>query len=179
MVSQYKAALMSGLLTMPSFNEAIDHANGTRLGLLTAGYPLGMLLSLQLSAWTSDRYGRRFAICCGAVVVIVGTLFQGLTRGPWVLLGSRILLGIGTSFEIVAAPTLVAEIAHPRTRAQASALTQTCYYSKQQYCFADDSRCDSCRLGLFWYTKNCVRLELAVANCESRLGSANISFYKS
>lgn len=70
----------------------------------------------------------------GAVITIIATLCQGLTKGPWALFGTRIILGIGTAFEIVAAPTIVAEITHPRTRAQSSALTQTCYYRKSFDC---------------------------------------------
>ncbi|OWZ70031.1 hypothetical protein AYX14_04548 [Cryptococcus neoformans] len=126
--SGYDSSLMNGLLTIPFFNAAIDHASGTRLGLITAGYPLGSLLAFQLAAWVSDRFGRKRAIMYGAVITIIATLCQGLTKGPWALFGTRIILGIGTAFEIVAAPTIVAEITHPRTRAQSSALTQTCYY---------------------------------------------------
>lgn len=113
---------------MPIFNAAIDNINGQELGLLSAGYPLGGVLSFQGAAWFSDRYGRKKAIAAGALITIAAALIQGLTKGQWALFGGRVFLGVGSAFEVVAAPTLIAEICHPRTRAQASSITQTCYY---------------------------------------------------
>lgn len=119
----------AGLLANPAFENAIDNVSGQKLGLLQAAYPLGGLLAFQLAAWFSDRFGRKSAIFAGALISIAAAVIQTSTRGPWVLFGGRLLLGIGTAFEVVAAPTLVVEITHPRNRSQASALTQTCYYS--------------------------------------------------
>ena len=128
MVGLYLIQLTPGLLTMPIFNAAINNINGHELGLLSAGYPLGGVLSFQGAAWFSDRYGRKKAIAVGALITIAAALVQGLTKGHWALFGGRMFLGIGSAFEVVAAPTLIAEICHPRTRAQASSITQTCYY---------------------------------------------------
>lgn len=147
---------------MPLFNAAIGHASGHTLGLLTAGYPLGALLTFPLAAYFSDKFGRKKAIAVGAILTIAAALVQGLTKGMWALFSGRILIGIATSFEIVAAPTYVAEITHPRNRATSSALTQTCYYSKFPYhrirlspplyiSLTRFSRSHSRRLGYLWY----------------------------
>jgi MFS family permease len=115
---------------MPIFVTAIDYANGGKLGFITAAYSLGVFVALTPSSWFSDKYGRKKTIFVGALLVITGGLVQAFTKGPWALMGGRLVVGLGSAFQTIGSPTLIAEIAHPRNRSQATALTQTCWYRK-------------------------------------------------
>lgn len=44
------------------------------------------------------------------------------------MLGGRLVVGLGASFQGIGGGPLVAEVAHPRNRAQATALINTCWY---------------------------------------------------
>lgn len=60
--------------------------------------------------------------------MVIASIIQASTSGPWVLLGTRILLGVGLGFAQTAAPPLTTEIAHPKHRGQVTALFQAIWY---------------------------------------------------
>jgi MFS family permease len=60
--------------------------------------------------------------------MIVAAVIQAATKGPWAMLGTRIMLGIGLGFSQTAAPPLTTEIAHPKHRGQVTALFQAAWY---------------------------------------------------
>jgi MFS family permease len=61
------------------------------------------------------------------MVIIIGAIFQTFSTGGNQFLGSRIIIGVGAAFQSITAPALVSEVSHPRFRAQAVALVNTCY----------------------------------------------------
>ncbi|WVF71037.1 hypothetical protein IAT40_005834 [Kwoniella sp. CBS 6097] len=124
----YDGSLINGLFTMPLFNGAIEHASGGKLGFMTAAYSLGCFIALSPAAIFSDKFGRKACILVGAILTIAGALEQGFTKGLWAMWGGRFIIGLGSGFQTIGSPTLVAEITHPRNRSQATALTQTCWY---------------------------------------------------
>lgn len=142
----YDGSLMNGLLSNPVFVTAIDNPDGNKLGLISAAYALGGLVGIFPAPIVADKFGRRAAILCGASFIIAGSLVQTFTTGGNAMLGGRLVVGIGSAFQVsrlsaissflkvmltsqgIGGGPLVAEISHPRNRAQCTALINTCWY---------------------------------------------------
>jgi MFS family permease len=124
----YDGSLMNGLLSNPRFVTAIDNPDGNKLGIISAAYSLGALIGVVPAPWVADKYGRRAAIACGAMIIIAGAMVQTFTTGGNAMLGGRLIVGLGASFQGIGGGPLVAEVAHPRNRPQATALINTCWY---------------------------------------------------
>lgn len=52
------------------------HPRSTILGLLSALYSLGSICSLPFVPFVTDRYGRRFAIIFGSIIMVIGSALQ-------------------------------------------------------------------------------------------------------
>ena len=128
LIKGYDGSLMNGLLTNPRFVSAIDNPDANMLGLISAAYPLGGIAGILPAPWVADKYGRRMAVMCGALCIIAGGLVQTFTTGGKNMLGGRLIVGVGSAFQSIGTPSWVAETAHPRNRAQTSALINTCWY---------------------------------------------------
>ncbi|KAK4684017.1 hypothetical protein P7C73_g6192, partial [Tremellales sp. Uapishka_1] len=124
----YDGSLMNGLLANPVFITAIDNPDSNKLGIISASYALGTIPALFPASWFADRFGRRAAILVGACLIITGGLVQTFTRGGNAMLGGRFVVGLGSGFQNVGGAPYCAEIAHPRNRAQVTALINTCWY---------------------------------------------------
>lgn len=85
---------------------------------------LGSLTGYVMAPAISDRFGRRITIGFGSSIVIIASIIQCATKGPWWFLATRLLLGFGLSFATTSAPTLTTELAHPRQRGQVTAMFQ-------------------------------------------------------
>jgi MFS family permease len=119
---------MTGLQANPLFMSAIENPSSVILGTIVAAQSMGSLPALFPGAFLSDKYGRRVVLGLGYVLIIVGALVQTFTTGPWKMFGGRFIVGFGGSFAAVAGGPYTTEIAHPRNRAQTTALIQTCFY---------------------------------------------------
>ncbi|KAL5406732.1 hypothetical protein PMIN06_007378 [Paraphaeosphaeria minitans] len=98
--------------------------NGLILGLIIAGISLGGLPSFIPASYVSDLIGRRYTVAIGSTITLAASIIRAAKKGPWAILGTRIVLGIGLSFSQTAAPPLTTEIAHPKHRGQITALFQ-------------------------------------------------------
>jgi MFS family permease len=117
---------MNGLLSNPIFITAIDNPDANKLGIISAAYALGGVPGLFPASFVADRFGRRMAICIGALLIITGGLVQTFTAGGNAMLAGRFVVGLGSSFQGVGGGPYTAEISHPRNRAQTTALINTC-----------------------------------------------------
>lgn len=60
--------------------------------------------------------------------MLAAAIIQCATNGPWAILGTRVMLGVGLGFSQTAAPPLTTELAHPKHRGQVTALFQTIWF---------------------------------------------------
>lgn len=118
---------MNGLLANKDFVSAIDNPDPNKLGLIVAGYTLGALPSLVPASWIADNLGRRTALSIGCLIIVAGGCVQAFTTGGWKMFAGRFVVGMGGSFCSISGATYTTEIAHPRNRAQVSALINTCW----------------------------------------------------
>ncbi|TXT09238.1 hypothetical protein VHUM_02712 [Vanrija humicola] len=124
----YDGAVMTGLQANKLFMAAIDHPSPTMLGTIIAAQGLGAIPGFIPAAYVTDRFGRCAALAAGYIIIIIGALIQAFTTGGWKMFGGRLILGFGGTFVAVAGGPYTTEIAHPRNRAQTTALIQTCFY---------------------------------------------------
>lgn len=110
------------------FMASMGHPKSNKLGAIMSAPSFGGLPSLFPAAWLSDRYGRRLSMAIGYTIIIIGALVQTFTTGPWKMFGGRVIVGFGSSFCTVTGGPYTTEIAHPRNRAQTTALINTSFY---------------------------------------------------
>ncbi|UOH85352.1 hypothetical protein LQV05_002173, partial [Cryptococcus neoformans] len=124
----YDGSLLNGLQALTEWNADFDTPTGTRLGLIAASYYLPKIPLTFVIAWMVDRYGRKIGLYCGALFMFAGALLGGFCHSTAQLVGSRVLLGVGTASAQVTAAALVPELAHPRIRHYAGGFLNTTYY---------------------------------------------------
>ncbi|CAE6412359.1 unnamed protein product [Rhizoctonia solani] len=116
----YDGSLLNGLQTLPQWNAYFNNPSGNRLGLISASQSLPGVIVPFLAAWTNDRFGRKFILWIGGFLLIAGAIVQATAKGDGQFIASRVLAS--------AAPILVTELAHPRTRGRTTSLYMTTYY---------------------------------------------------
>jgi MFS family permease len=57
-----------------------DNPQGSLKGIIAAAYSLGAILSLPFIPIVNDKFGRRWSIVGGSVIMIVGALIQGFSQ---------------------------------------------------------------------------------------------------
>jgi hypothetical protein len=50
------------------------------LGFISACYQLGSILAVPIAPWLNQKYGRRFSIMLGSIIMCVGALLQGFAQ---------------------------------------------------------------------------------------------------
>ncbi|KAJ4188481.1 hypothetical protein NW755_006643 [Fusarium falciforme] len=124
----YDSSLLTGLQGVEAWKEQFGSPKGALLGITSASYPLGAILSTPLSAFISDRFGRRQSIIIGSLIMILGVVMQTVSSSIGLFLGGRIVVGFGITLALAAGPVLISELAHPRHRVLFSSLYNTSFY---------------------------------------------------
>ncbi|KAL4879558.1 hypothetical protein BJY04DRAFT_208668 [Aspergillus karnatakaensis] len=79
-IGGFDGSMINGIQTVPNWQEEFNHPSGGILGLVTTMQVIGGALSLPISPWVTDRYGRRLPIAIGGVIVVAGAALQGGTQ---------------------------------------------------------------------------------------------------
>lgn len=91
----YDQGVLGGLVTQPSFLNAIGNPNEGYLGAIVALYNIGCLVGCVLSAMYGSRFGRKRSIIGGSLIMVVGAILQASTYGAVQLIVGRIISGVG------------------------------------------------------------------------------------
>ncbi|GHI83067.1 MFS transporter [Streptomyces xanthophaeus] len=87
------------LTALPAIQESTA-AGPAALQWLTTGYSLPVAIGLITGGRLGDLYGRRSILLIGTVVFTGASLLCGLAAGPGVLIGARMLQGVGVALMI-------------------------------------------------------------------------------
>ncbi|KAF9449051.1 hexose transporter [Macrolepiota fuliginosa MF-IS2] len=128
MTSGFDSSMMNGLQAVDSFDTFFHSPRSTLLGLMSAMYSLGAILSLPFVPIVTDRLGRRRAIIFGSIIMMIGAIIQTASKNFAMFVISRFILGLGIPFAIVAASSLIGELSHPKERAILGSLFNSCYF---------------------------------------------------
>jgi sugar porter (SP) family MFS transporter len=125
----YVSSLISNLITNPRWIADISGLSHVeRVGLVTAAQALGCIAAFFPAPWLSDKCGRRTAIICGNIGMIGGFTGQIFCKTFEQFLAMRLVVGFSSIFNTISSSALLVELAHPRQRAVAGALFNTCYF---------------------------------------------------
>lgn len=87
------------LTALPAIQESTG-AGPAALQWLTTGYSLPVAVGLITGGRLGDLYGRRKVLLAGTVVFTEASLLCGLAAGPGLLIGARMLQGVGVALMI-------------------------------------------------------------------------------
>jgi hypothetical protein len=124
--SGYDGSMMNSLQTVSYWDDFFGNPRGATLGLMSAIMALGSICSTPLAPIIADRYGRRWGITTGSVIMIIGAILQCESVNFAMFVISRFMLGFGLTFCTTAAPSLVTELSHPKERVTVTAICNTC-----------------------------------------------------
>src|SRR5688572_12113498 len=128
MTNGYDGSVLTALQGVDGWKNQFGNPQGALLGITSAAYPLGAILSTPFSAWISDRFGRRHSITIGSIIMILGVIMQCASTSIGLFIGGRLIVGFGITLALAAAPVLISELAHPRHRVLFSSLYNTSFY---------------------------------------------------
>ncbi|KAG6836484.1 hypothetical protein H0H93_007583 [Arthromyces matolae] len=138
MTSGFDSSMINGLQSVNSWDAFFHSPRSTLLGLISAMYSLGAILVLPFVPLVTDRLGRRHAITLGSVLMIIGAALQTASQNylarylkktlVGMFVASRLIIGLGIPFAIVAASSLIGELSHPKERAIIGSLFNSCYF---------------------------------------------------
>ena len=118
----YDGSVVSGLQAIDAWEEQFNTPSSYLLGITSAAYALGAIASTPFSSVISDRYGRRWAVFVGSIIMLAGVAVTTAANTIGVFIGGRVVIGFGISLALAAAPVLISELAHPRHRVFFTAL---------------------------------------------------------
>lgn len=128
MTSGFDSSMINGLQAVDSWDTFFNSPRSTLLGLISAMYSLGAIVVLPLVPPVTDHLGRRNAITLGSVLMIIGAAIQTASQNFAMFVISRLIIGLGIPFAIVAASSLIGELSHPKERAILGSLFNSCYF---------------------------------------------------
>lgn len=115
-VNGYDGSVLSGLQSLPTWVDYFDHPHGAGLGVLGVGINIGGSAAMLIAGYMVDFFGRRIPLAIGCVIIIVGAIVGAAANSYGMFLGGRILVGFGNGLCAIAAPMILAEVAHPSQR---------------------------------------------------------------
>ncbi|RKL20206.1 hypothetical protein BFJ68_g2915 [Fusarium oxysporum] len=125
--SGYDGSMMNSLQTVSYWDDFFDNPRGSQLGLMSAIMSLGSICSTPIAPFVADKYGRRWGITTGSIIMIAGAILQCESTNFAMFVISRFILGFGLSFATTASPSMVSELSHPKDRVTITAICNTCY----------------------------------------------------
>ncbi|GAA2183428.1 sugar porter family MFS transporter [Brooklawnia cerclae] len=93
-------------------------------GLVVSGLLFGAMIGAFASGKVSDRLGRKPVLGIGGLVFIVGTVVASLAVSTPMLVGARVVLGLGLGLVSVTVPMYLSELAPAHIRGALSSLMQ-------------------------------------------------------
>ncbi|KAK0103676.1 hypothetical protein ONS95_005686 [Cadophora gregata] len=114
--SGFDSSMLNGMQSLPQWQAFFGTPTGTRLGAMTFGPTGGILISVLVSSQLCERFGRRYPICGGSLIIIFGSILQTASINYGMFVVSRFFVGFGLGIVATAAPPLLSEVAYPEHR---------------------------------------------------------------
>ncbi|GAB7365807.1 hypothetical protein MBLNU230_g7140t1 [Neophaeotheca triangularis] len=100
---------------LPSISSDLNSST-TELAWIGASYQLASCLLMPLWPTISEFTGRKIALIIGFVLFFIGSLVSAVAQGPGMLIGGRIIQGLGAGNTIVLCNVLIADLFPLRER---------------------------------------------------------------
>lgn len=98
---------MNSLQSVTYWKDYFGNPNGAPLGLLNAIYPVGSMVAMPIFPFIADRFGRRWGIITGAIIMYISSCFlylifsliavalQASSQNLAMFTAARFLIGLG------------------------------------------------------------------------------------
>ncbi|PQE31130.1 MFS sugar transporter protein [Rutstroemia sp. NJR-2017a WRK4] len=139
--SGFDSQMINGLQFIPSWNKyfgelGVDAAGketyalkAELLGIVAAAYSLGAILSVPFVPIVAQKFGRRWSIMLGSMIMVLGSILQGFAVHAAMYIIARMLLGFGIVFAIVSGSALIGELSYPKERPIMTSLFNSSWYA--------------------------------------------------
>jgi sugar porter (SP) family MFS transporter len=131
LTSGFDSQMINALQIVPFWKEYMGQPKGALKGIIAAAYSLGAILSLPFIGTINDKFGRRWSILGGSLVMIIGALIQGFAQHVGMYIVARMILGFGIPTCIVSGSSLIGELAYPKERPILTSLFNVAYFVGQ------------------------------------------------
>jgi len=141
MTSGFDSQLINTLQFAPTFHQYLGGGRKDSkgafqiepglLGFVNSCYQLGSIFAVPVAPWVAQRFGRRWSIMLGSVIMVFGALLQGFAQHVGMYIVARMILGVGILFCIISGAALIGELAHPKERAIMTSLFNASYFIGQ------------------------------------------------
>ncbi|KAI0024252.1 general substrate transporter [Xylariomycetidae sp. FL0641] len=128
MTSGFDSQIINAVQLVPAWTEYFGDPKGGYKGILASALPLGAVIGLPFIPIINDNLGRRWCVMIGSVIMIIGSLIQGFSQNGAMYIVSRLIVGFGLPYAIVAGSSLIGELAYPRERAILTSLFNAAYF---------------------------------------------------
>ncbi|KAK6366420.1 hypothetical protein LTR64_008435 [Lithohypha guttulata] len=119
----FDGTIMSSVNAMDPFHDYFGTSmQGASIGAVFALYNVGQIVGCFVAAPASDGLGRRKAMACGSVFLIIGAVIQAAAMNIGTFMAGRFFLGFGCTLSMTAAPIYLVEFAYPSWRGALSGL---------------------------------------------------------
>ncbi|KAF9886167.1 hypothetical protein FE257_011992 [Aspergillus nanangensis] len=118
----YDQGVLGGLVSQPSFLNAIGKPSSSFLGTIVALFNIGCLGGCVIAAVWGNYLGRKRTIIWGCVIMIIGGAIQASTYGSGQLIAGRIISGIGNGMNTSTVPVYVSETSRSTIRGRSLAI---------------------------------------------------------
>ncbi|KAG8822093.1 hypothetical protein FRB91_005376 [Serendipita sp. 411] len=125
----FDGSMMNGLQSVQYWKDYFGNPTDKDLGLFNAIQSIGAFCAIPLAPYVADGVGRKKGIVLGSFLVLIGAILQTCTQNLGMFVGSRFLVGFGTTFAQMASPLLISEVAYPTQRAPLTSLYNTLWFS--------------------------------------------------
>lgn len=131
LTSGFDSQMINALQIVPTWNTYFKEPQGALKGIIAAAYSLGAILSLPLIPTVNDKFGRRWSIFGGSLIMVVGAIIQGCSQHVAMYIIARMILGFGIPTCIVSGSALIGELAYPKERPVLTSLFNVSYFIGQ------------------------------------------------
>ncbi len=121
----YDQGVMSGIITGPYFIDYFNQPSSTVIGTMVAILEVGALISSLCAGKIGDLIGRKKTIRYGALIFLIGGLFQTLSTSMNLLVFGRIISGLGVGLLSTIVPVFQSEISPPHNRGKLACIEFT------------------------------------------------------
>jgi MFS family permease len=116
------------LQSIDYWKDYFDHPSGNRLGLVNGIYPVGAVVSLPVTSFLCDKFGRKPTMIFGLCWIVIGAILQASSQNYAMLVVSRLVLGFASPVSQSIAPIMVAELAYPTHRGKITTMTNAIFF---------------------------------------------------
>ncbi|KAL2850180.1 MFS transporter [Aspergillus pseudoustus] len=129
MTTGYDGSVLNGLQAVDGWNEHYGNPHGATLGVMTSSLAIGTAVGVLYVPFLNDRFGRKFCVVLGSIIVAVGVVIQTCAINVGMFIAARIIMGLGSPVSLAGAAQLVVELAYPKERSTIVGLFQGTWYA--------------------------------------------------